>query len=158
MAEPKQTRTLFFLIFLLVILALGAAGYYFWQYQTLLKNPEKLGTQEVTKLVAEVGEIIELPTGEEPQLATVTDVEAVKKDQPFFANASNGDKVLIYKTAKKAFLYRPSAKKIIEVGPVTTDESAQVAPSVDATSSDASSADVAQPTVKSSTITPSPGE
>lgn len=63
----------------------------------------------------EVGKIIELPEDETPTVATVTDLEKVK-EQAFFRNAQNGDKVLIFTNAKKAFLYRPSANMIIEVG------------------------------------------
>lgn len=72
---------------------------------------------EVNKLIEEVGKIIVLPEGQIPTVATVTEVEKVK-DQAFFARALNGDKVLVYTEAKKAILYRPSEKKIIEVGVV----------------------------------------
>lgn len=82
------------------------------------------GEREVQNLVEEVGRIIELPQGETPTVATVTDMEAVK-DQQFFQNAQNGDKVLIYANAKKAFLYRPSERKIIEVGVVNINEQTQ---------------------------------
>ncbi len=91
------------------------------------KNPKLLGIQtqlegsspeSITELVNEVGRIIALPEGESPTVATVTDKEAVK-NQPFFAKAENGDKVLIFSAAKKAYLYRPSEKKIIEVGVVS---------------------------------------
>lgn len=72
---------------------------------------------EADKLISEVSLLIALPTDEKPTVATVTDLEKVK-DQPFFKNAKNGDKVLIYTNAKKAILYRPSEKRIIEVGAV----------------------------------------
>jgi hypothetical protein len=50
---------------------------------------------------------------------TVTDKEKLS-GQLFFANAKNGDKVLVYEKAKKAFLYDPVADMVIEVGPVLT--------------------------------------
>jgi hypothetical protein len=75
---------------------------------------------EVERLVTEVGQIIALPD-ELPTVATVTDAE-LTKEQPFFANAQNGDRVLIYSSAKKAYLYRPSEKRIIEVGVVNIDQ------------------------------------
>lgn len=58
---------------------------------------------------------LELPTDEEPTLATVTDREKLA-EQPFFQKAENGDKVLIYSNSGRAVLYRPyKEKKIIDV-------------------------------------------
>ena len=74
-----------------------------------LKTDPRL-TQE---LIDEIGKIIVLPTGETPTIATVTDVDKLKITQPFFQNAKNGDKVIVY--TKKAILYDPLAKKIIDV-------------------------------------------
>jgi hypothetical protein len=82
----------------------------------LSKGPAQVQA-EVEIIVTEVGKLISLPADETPTVATVTDVEKLK-DQPFFANAQNDDKVLIYTNAKKAILYRPSEKRIIEVGAV----------------------------------------
>lgn len=75
-----------------------------------------------TNLIETVGKFITLPSGEQPTIATVTDVSKLQ-NQPFFKNASEGDKVLIYKEAKKAILWRPSTSKIIEYAPLQTDES-----------------------------------
>ena len=76
---------------------------------------------EVDRLVSEVGSLIALPSDEKPTVATITDIEKLK-DQPFFKNAKNGDKVLIYTNARKAILYRPSEKRIIEVGAVNINQ------------------------------------
>lgn len=112
-ANPKV-----FFVFLAIAASIGGTVYF------ARTNPKLLGIQsenagqekeDVEKLVSEVAEIISLPEGETPTLATVTDVEKVK-EQLFFSKAQNGDKVLIFSLAKKAFLYRPGEKKIIEVG------------------------------------------
>lgn len=80
----------------------------------LRANPRLLADKEAQQLVIEVGKFMALPTGESPTVATVTDVEKLKK-QPLFAKAANGDKLLIYSEAKKAILYRPNEEKVIDV-------------------------------------------
>lgn len=104
----------------LVLVAAGFAVYYFMQYQnsqSLLKDPQKATAQETGKIVDEVGRLIVLPQNEQPQIATVSDVNALKQ-QSFFAQAKNGDIVLIYTKAQKAVLYDPVQKKVVEVGPI----------------------------------------
>lgn len=108
---------------LVALVVLGGAGYFI--YQQSLNQPANLSpdaaaqaaSKEVRQLVSEVGKLIALPEGEDPTVATVTDISKLK-DQPFFAKAKNGDKVLIYTQAKKAILYDPVAKKILDVAPV----------------------------------------
>lgn len=99
-----------------VVLAL-VGGFLLFQGGKASKDPQQASQDEVKRLVAEVGKIIDLPAGEVPTLATVIDVSKLK-DQPFFQKAKNGDKVLIYSGAQKAILYDPVAKKVKEVGPV----------------------------------------
>ena len=112
----KTTKRRFPIVFILLIvggLLLGAgAMYYFMQ----AKKPEN----ELKQIVAKVDNLIELPSDEEPTLATISDQEKLK-NQSFFANAQNGDKVLIYAKAGKAILYRPSTNKIVEVAPINLD-------------------------------------
>lgn len=82
------------------------------------QNPGRAAKAETQQLVERVSQLISLPEGEEPTVATVNDPERLKS-QPFFLRAKRGDKVLIYTNAKKAFLYDPVDHKIIEVAPVT---------------------------------------
>lgn len=119
-AEPRRSRfnkKTIALVVVFIILA-GAAFYFFTKYQELKKNPDVVSQEEAIDLAAEVGEIMVLPQGEVPTIATVSD-PALLADQPFFKDAKKGDKVLIYSQAGKAILYDPEAKKIIEVAPIT---------------------------------------
>jgi len=105
----------------LVILAAGATAYYFYaKYQKVKQNPDIISQEETTWLVGKVSKLMQLPSGT-PTVATVLDKEKLK-DQVFFKNAENGDKILVYMDAKKAILYRPSTDKIIEISPLVTDE------------------------------------
>ena len=86
------------------------------ELENLKNNPAQVAQEETNTLVKKVSEFLTLPD-EQPTLATVTDPKLLR-DQPFFAQAQTGDKVLIYALAKKAILYRPSTNKVIEVAPI----------------------------------------
>jgi hypothetical protein len=77
--------------------------------------------RETQELVAQVGKLMVLPEGE-PTVATVVDAEALAKEQEFFKDAKNGDKVLIYKD--KAILFNVDEGRIVNVGPVLSVNSA----------------------------------
>ncbi len=121
---PKQATIWLAIVFLVAVG--GISGTIFVARQ----KPEILGLsraavdtkQEVDTLLSQVKKLIALPD-EVPTVATVSDIEKLA-DQPFFVNAQNGDKVLIFTNAKKAILYRPSAGLIIDVAPVTIGQSA----------------------------------
>ena len=117
-----QKSFMTFLALLVVVGAIAVAAYFYQQNQDFKQHPEKVSQAELTTLQATIGRLIELPQDETPQLATVTDANQLKAEQSFFEKAQNGDKILIYSQAKKAFLFRPKTGKIIEVGPVTFGE------------------------------------
>ena len=50
---------------------------------------------------------------------------AAKANQPFLANAQDGDVLIVYQNAGVAVLYRSSSNKIIAVGPVNTTAGSQ---------------------------------
>ena len=108
----------------LVLLVFGTAWFFYYQNQKKdTVNPNAKTTQdEVKKIVAEVSKLVDLPQGETPTVATVTDITKLK-DQPFFQKAKNGDKVLIYTQAKKAILYDPVSKKVLDIAPVNLGSS-----------------------------------
>ena len=99
------------------VAAFGSTYYFYGEYASLKANPNKVAQEETARVVAKVSRLIVLPEGEEPTVATVADPE-VLKDQPFFAKAKKGDRVLIYANARKALLYDPESNRIVEVAPI----------------------------------------
>lgn len=108
-------------IFLVVVVAAIVFGFKYHNVQNraneLSSNPQAAAVAAVTQVTNEVGKLVALPANETPTLATVNDVTKLK-GQTFFANAQNGDKVLIYTQAKIAVLYRPSIDKVINIAPL----------------------------------------
>lgn len=110
------------IIALIVLVLLVGGGLGYQKYASLkqenqrLSNPEATAEEEANLIKGEVAQLIELPN-ETPTIATVIDVEKLRS-QPFFASAQNGDRVLLFSQAKKAILYRPSTKKLVEVAPI----------------------------------------
>lgn len=119
----KWSKNHFFLVILLAITLLSSLYYYTQLQKTqkeladLKKNPTVAAQNENNALIAKVGQLVVLPTGETPTIATVSDISKLK-NQPFFSKAENGDKILIYTQAKKAYLYSVGLNKILDVAPV----------------------------------------
>jgi hypothetical protein len=113
----------------IVILFFG--GFYYFKYQNAQKEIQTIKTNSNTlqkaqaaqtqELIDKVGKLMELPK-ETPTVAVIVDASKLK-NQPFFANGKNGDKILIYTTLGKAILYRESLNKIVDVAPVSIGSS-----------------------------------
>ena len=120
MKKFNSTSLLIGVLAALVIAGIGGAVYYQQQAQKaeyLLHNPDVVAKQETQAVVDKVGKLMILPN-ETPQMATILDKTKLAS-QPFFSNAQNGDRVLVYTKAQKAVLYRPSTNLIVEVGPLS---------------------------------------
>ena len=137
----------------MILFAAGAAS----AVVIIKEQPQVLGlstSSELTNLTSQIGKLIILPNDEMPTLTTINDVDKLK-DQPFFANAKNNDKLLVYTNAKWAVLYRPSENRIINAGaydirPQTPIPVATIVPTITP-----SPTPVATPTA-TPTISPSP--
>lgn len=95
---------------------------------SMLATPEgqqNLLKQETAEIVAKVGRLIVLPQDETPTIATIADAEKISQEQPFYQNAHNGDKVLIYVQAKKAIIYDATRDILVNVGPVFIENSGE---------------------------------
>lgn len=111
---PKSGKKTMLIVVALLVVALAGTVYLFLQYQQLTKDPNIINQQKIQAVVEKAGKLIDLPQGEVPSLATITDIEQLK-NQPFFANAEVGDQVLLYTNAQKAYLYSPTKNVIVEV-------------------------------------------
>jgi heme/copper-type cytochrome/quinol oxidase subunit 2 len=121
------------LVVVIIIAVLAAAGcvFMYLKYSSAqnkiktLTDPQvqqEMAKKEAQTLVAKIGKLIMLPADEEPTIATVTDVDALKKEQPFYRDAQNGDKVIIYMQAKKAIIYNEARDILVNVGPIFLNE------------------------------------
>lgn len=121
---------------LFLIIAAASGGYLYYNYQASQQeiqnlkssNPQAAAKEEIQQVKGKVSKLMELPKNEEPTLATVTDINKLKNQQ-FFSQAVNGDKVLIYTQSSKAILYRPESNKIIEVASVNLGQNQAISPS-----------------------------
>ena len=117
-----------------------AVAHYFFTHQgpQTPKDPEQAKLQEIEKKrqdeIKEVGKQIDLPKDEEPITATVTDRNALA-GQEFFEEARNGDRVLMYPKAKKAYLYRPSENRVVAIAPLDYQDPNEIEASKSATAS-----------------------
>ncbi|MBI1863269.1 LytR C-terminal domain-containing protein [Candidatus Microgenomates bacterium] len=113
------------------VLILLTPAYYFYQkyasLELMLKNPAAARQSELKSIIDRVGKHIQLPKNETPELVTVSNKDKVR-DLPFFKNAANGDKVLLYKNAKMAYLYRPGTDQLINAAPIVDPGAGVAAP------------------------------
>lgn len=116
-SNKKIFRITFILLVVLCVIVGSVATYFYQQYQSVRAKANQATKNEVETLMAELSTMTELPLGEVPSIATVTDLNKLA-DQPFFHKAQVGDKVVIYTQAGEALLYRPVTKKLLTVMPI----------------------------------------
>lgn len=104
------------------------------QLDSLKSNPQAAVQQQTNDLIASVGKLINLPKGETPTVAAVTNAAQAKQQSAFFNDAQNGDKVLLYVKAGEAILYRPSTNKIIIVAPLSFTNNSGTTPTTSTSS------------------------
>lgn len=113
----KHRPIVIFSLLVLLVVLLSVTSIYFYRKYARNANVDELSQTETRNLVREVGKLVLLPENETPTIATVSDPEKLK-NQDFFIDAKKGDKVLIYTNAKRAILYDPKAKKIVNIAPI----------------------------------------
>jgi len=113
-------------IVFVVLSGCGVGAWYGWQtvsamnekVHSLEKENARLTSPPLSTdadIISRVSTFMILPEGT-PKVVPVVDVETLRKSQPFFAKAQNGDKLLIYPA--KVILYSPSLDRIVEVAQI----------------------------------------
>lgn len=129
------------LLILLVVTVIGLVSVLFSYYNTSKKlrslsttaGQKEATKKEIDELVKKISKLIVLPTDETPTLATITDATGLAKSQSFYLGSNNGDKVLIYFKAQKAYIYNPNKDILVNVGPVYIEQGGKTASSTDNT-------------------------
>lgn len=122
-------RILVIILVLVAIFGIYGTSHYYNKYQSLKTNANVEAEKATQELVSVLGKLMELPKGEVPTIATISDKEKLK-GQTFFAQAENGDVLFAYTTSMKAILYRPATNKIINVAPISINQSPDLTPMV----------------------------
>lgn len=92
------------------------------QIEQLKIDPQSINRDEIKSLIEKMSKLIALPEGETPVLFPFE--KEKYNDQQVFSKTENGDKILIYSNAKKAYIYRPSRNVIVDVIPVNIGDTA----------------------------------
>ena len=127
-AEVQRKKTIMIRGILIGIIAVSIVGIGVWKVVLPALSPSTPVLGASTDLtdpetIQRVGSHMILPVGETPKVVTVSNVEEMKKTQPFFNSASNGDKLIIY--SNKVVLYSPVSDRIIDIAQIRYSPPAQ---------------------------------
>ncbi len=131
----KKINPIFYIIIPIFFFLLAGMGLLFKLYLNSQNQLNQLQLQagldgtaptptkdEIKKLVTQVGKHFLLPANETPHAITLANVDSLKKNQPFFANAKNGNILLVY--SREVILYDPVIDKVINVAQIRIAPSA----------------------------------
>ena len=89
-----------------------------------LTSSNQARMEEVEKdILAKVRKHVEIPDEPKPVVLTVLDAEKLKKDNPFYEKAENGDHLIV--TSKWAVLYSAKRDKVFGASTVTPEQASQ---------------------------------
>jgi len=132
--SPKRKKFAFVnLIVLVLIFALAAVSYLYYTTQQRLKHLSTLqGQQEVAKkevdqITTGLAKLTLLPK-EDPVVATIVDSKFLATQSAFYQNAENGDKLVVYPKAQKAYIFSPAKNIIVNAGPLVLNQDQAAAP------------------------------
>ncbi len=119
----KAKKLISFLVVIIIVGLLAFGAYKKFFDNTPAAGEGQLSEAEIKSLVNKVEQLILVPD-ETPVIATIIKADELIAEQKFYAGSKNGDYLLVFPTAQKAIIYRESANKIINVGPIIIDQNA----------------------------------
>lgn len=135
-AVPPRKRgiisRLFFTVILLVVI-----GLFVWaeiqrreqaeelnitkqELEEVKETSQQSAAQVGQEVLAKVKTHIDIPEEDNPTVATIVNVEQLRKENPFYEKANNGDHLIV--TKKRAILYSAEKDMIIDVVPIVVNE------------------------------------
>jgi len=133
MFSSSLPKTILRLIVVLGLLIFSTWSFYNYQQaqqelealQTQAEDPAEIAQRERQQLLAAAGRLMVLPEGE-PLILDIENAEALAQAQPFFIDAVDGDKLLVYLQAGRSIIYSPSRNIIVNVGTLTAENPSQL--------------------------------
>jgi hypothetical protein len=121
--QKNRKKTLWGIAAGLTVLVIAVtAAFFFKEYQEVKNDPKAKAQATSNRVIDKVSNLYFLPEDEKPTVAQIEDKSKLD-GQSFFDSARNGDYLLVYTEAKIALLYREGENKLVNVGPVNTDQS-----------------------------------
>ncbi len=114
-------------VLIVILIAVTACAIYFYTKANPKTSSETVSQSDDQMILDRVKKLILLPEGEVPTIATVSNLEKLK-GQAFFDKAKIGDRVLMYIKAQKAYLYDQVNNRILEVAPISLENTAPTPP------------------------------
>ena len=119
LGKKHITDYLFVAIVIVLLAGIGISIKLYMDSQARLAELQKQSSSPAQALELEAKDTINklakhlvLPA-EEPKVLSIANVEVLRKNQPFFDVAQNGDKLIVY--ADKIILYNPKLDKVVDI-------------------------------------------
>lgn len=132
--QKKKTKLSVLSLLLLILLFLvGTLGYLYYQANQKLhhlsttQGQQEVAEKEVRDVTDKLGKLTILPQ-ENPVVATILDAEYLATQSAFYHDAKNGDKLVVYPQAQKAYIYSPAQNIIVNAGPLIVNQDQSTRP------------------------------
>ena len=131
--KKKQKLNLLSVLLLVLLFLVGTFGYLYYQTDQKLRRlstpqgQDEVAKKEVQELTAKLGKLTILPQ-EEAVVATILDAQYLATQSAFYQDAQNGDKLVVYPQAQKAYIYSPEKNIIVNAGPLIVNQDQSTRP------------------------------